>query len=946
MSTKQYIQLLSEKDNQLKIIGLQKLEKVVDSNWAELAEHLTDMQKKKKNIKKFKKQSENLYDDLNFPRRDLAYSLASKVYFCLEEYEESLNLALESGSYFQITEKSQYVEVLVSTCIEKYIEHRKSGQDSKLNEKYTEIVEKMFTKCIREQEYRHALGIAVESQRCDKIKQILEEAEETKRGDLVNYLYEVCTRQISNKLHRNQILRLLISFYQSKLAFQGLQNEEYVNLSLCYHKLGLFEEFAQLLHSLLQKNVPLAFQLAVEISDNQNYGFVKKVIETLPVQNEAVDPQNDNRSTLIEILQGKTQNKINFEVLKYLNKSDPALIKQILTAVDTKKQVAHTAVALCNAILSAGTADQKFLSENLEWAQKSQLWARFSQVASLGMIYSTCQEDPKKIFKDFLPGNTNPPNFYSNGGSLYGIGLMDVGKKTPELIKYFTEIIKNPQHNNQEAIVHGACLAIGLSGLASEDEQLFEQLKDVMLINNAVTGESAALAIGLIMAGTNNENAITELLKFGQDTQHEKIIRALGVALALISFGQEQNADTLIEQQLQEKDFILRYGGALTLGLAYAGTANNKAIRQLLHYAVDDVADDVRRAAVIGLGFVMFNSYEQITQVMSLLAMSYNPHVRYGTAIALGIACAGTGFQEALDMIEPMLTDSTDFVRQGAMIGTALILQQCNVKQEPKLDKFKKTLQIVYTKKHEDILCKLGAVLSMGILEAGGRNQVARLGSQSGFPKLASCVGMVVFTNFWYWFPYVNFLSLCLSSSTLVGIDQTLRIPTEFSYKINCKKSLFDYPENIKPDDGKNKKEVEVVQLSTTVKVKTRATNKEKDNKIEEELPQQQKQDDKKEEIKEEEPTFYIQQNPGRVLEKQQKHIEFIQDHRYQPILKDRKFGIIFLNDTQQEQEKKYLGEQKKQEQPQVQPQPQPTQNDDIQPPEDFIYDESAQLLQ
>jgi hypothetical protein len=36
-----------------------------------------------------------------------------------------------------------------------------------------------------------------------------------------------------------------------------------------------------------------------------------------------------------------------------------------------------------------------------------------------------------------------------------------------------------------------------------------------MLINNAVTGESAALSIGLVMAGTNNENAISELIKFG-----------------------------------------------------------------------------------------------------------------------------------------------------------------------------------------------------------------------------------------------------------------------------------------------------------------------------------------------------------------------------------------------------------------------------------------------
>lgn len=107
----------------------------------------------------------------------------------------------------------------------------------------------------------------------------------------------------------------------------------------------------------------------------------------------------------------------------------------------------------------------------------------------------------------------------------------------------------------------------------------------------------------------------------------------------------------------------LRYGGALTIGLAYAGTSNSGAIRKLLRYAVEDVVDDVRRAAVISLGFVMFNNYEQMPKIMNLLATSYNPHVRYGTAIALGIACAGTGHVEALEMIEPMLTDVTDFVR-------------------------------------------------------------------------------------------------------------------------------------------------------------------------------------------------------------------------------------------------------------------------------------------
>ncbi len=61
---------------------------------------------------------------------------------------------------------------------------------------------------------------------------------------------------------------------------------------------------------------------------------------------------------------------------------------------------------------------------------------------------------------------------------------------------------------------------------------------------------------------------------------------------------------------------------------------------------------------------------------MSLLSESYNPHVRYGAAMALGIACAGTGSKEAIALIEPMTQDPVNFVRQGSLIASALIMVQ------------------------------------------------------------------------------------------------------------------------------------------------------------------------------------------------------------------------------------------------------------------------------
>lgn len=89
----------------------------------------------------------------------------------------------------------------------------------------------------------------------------------------------------------------------------------------------------------------------------------------------------------------------------------------------------------------------------------------------------------------------------------------------------------------------------------------------------------------------------------------------------------------------------MRYGGIYTIAMAYAGTGNNKAIRLLLHVAVSDVNDDVRRAAVTSLGFLLFRNPTQVPRIVQLLSESYNPNVRYGAALALGISCAGTGLE-------------------------------------------------------------------------------------------------------------------------------------------------------------------------------------------------------------------------------------------------------------------------------------------------------------
>ena len=44
--------------------------------------------------------------------------------------------------------------------------------------------------------------------------------------------------------------------------------------------------------------------------------------------------------------------------------------------------------------------------------------------------------------------------------------------------------------------------------------------------------------------------------------------------------------------------------------------------------------------------------------------------------MAVGISCAGSGMSEALNLLEPLLKDAVDFVRQGALIAAAFVLLQ------------------------------------------------------------------------------------------------------------------------------------------------------------------------------------------------------------------------------------------------------------------------------
>lgn len=299
------------------------------------------------------------------------------------------------------------------------------------------------------------------------------------------------------------------------------------------------------------------------------------------------------------------------------------MLKGIKTAVEGRNSVTHSATILANAYMHAGTTIDTFLRENLEWLSRATNWSKFSATAGLGVIHRGHLEQGRALMAPYLPRNGASGSPYSEGGALYALGLIYANHGS-EVRGFLLDSLRGSSH---EVIQHGACLGLGLAALGTCDEEIAEDMKNILYTDSAVAGEAAGLGLGLLLAGSGSDKA-AEMLSYAHDTQHEKIIRGLAVGLSLIMYGREEGATGLVEQMSRDTDPILRYGAMYVLGMAYLGTGNNGAVQQLLHFAVSDVADDVRRGAVLNLGFVLMGHPEQCPRIVALLAESFNAHVR------------------------------------------------------------------------------------------------------------------------------------------------------------------------------------------------------------------------------------------------------------------------------------------------------------------------------
>jgi 26S proteasome regulatory subunit N2 len=930
------ISFLEEDDDHLKVRALQKIYQVIDIHWAEICESLPII--------------EALSEDTSFPAHDLAAAIASKCFYHLQELNDSLRLALSAGKYFDVSGKNEYIETILSHCIDQY----KSLKSQQLKEKegiveidprMEFIIEQMFQRCYRDTCLEQALGVALDTHRIDKVEEVISEAIKADKDHILGYAFSLCqsARNVTPREFRLSVIEVLVKYYGQ------LRDPDYSNVVFGLQYLNRPEDAAQTLEKLLRGTMTeslLAYQIAFDLLETENQGFILKVIAELSASNpsgaegaaasSSADPDYEQRlNKLKRVLLEGLDVDLTLNFLFKNSHTDMGLLKDIKQMIEGKCNVLHNSTVIAHSFLQAGSTIDTFLRDNLDWLGKAKNWAKFTAIGSMGVVHKGHIHQSMALLQPYLPQGGESSSPYSESGALYALGLIHAnkgGNGDSATIKFLSDALRNC--GNNEIVQHGACLGIGLAAMATGDAELFDALRSILFADSAVGGEGAAFGIGLLLLGQCDSDlaqmALPDLLNYLHDTSHEKIIRALSLAIAMMVYGKEESADVIIEQMMRDRDPIVRYGAMFAIAMAYCGTSDNVSLRKLLHVAVSDVSDDVRRAAVMSIGFLMFRNPETVPKLVALLAESFNPHVRYGACLAVGVACAGTALKDAMDILNPLLEDAVDFVRQGAMLSMAMVLQQTSEARSPSVKRFRDQCLQVIGDKHQPVPAKSGAILALGILESGGGNMAISMVSRAGFLKMAGTVGLIMFLQYWYWYPLMPFFSLALSPTALIALNGNFDMPTSFNLQCNAPPSMFAYhkQEEKKEED---KKPIATAVLSTTAKARAREARKEAKklglarqpsvdsvtmpgsiplervashmstvSYISLDTEAKPPVDTKPKKAKE--PTSFTVTNPSRVVPSQVRFLSQSSEQRYRPVRNTAVLsGIIILNDDEPE---------------------------------------------
>ncbi|AFN82514.1 proteasome regulatory subunit 2 [Encephalitozoon romaleae SJ-2008] len=686
-------------------------------------------------------------DDLKYIKSDDPKTslCLSKIYFVLEDYEKAIEYALRAGDLL-VDDGSFY---------------------------YTSIVYHMMD----------SVDMNTDGKVRDFVLRVI--GSEDVDDSLIGYLFsikaygllkEALVRHMSVENDYRKLLDLLVSLGEEEgclkeiygmFAEIGPRNKPFIFYVIdAYFYLEDIEKVKELIERLMKEDILLCYEVAFYIEDNYS--------PEIEVPNEKV----------MLILSGEFKKKI----------LGGFLLEKNLTSFKFLESIARTRthyLGLANSLMNLGTSNDTFYRSNADIFGQSSEWAKFCEVSSIGMIH-LFNSNPYEILKNYLPSEVS----LKEGGALMALGLIKAGTFSEEDTEYLLYFLDTEDTLTPE-LAYGVCLGLGLINMGSANSEILSKLKELSKVDRTLLVEASVYGMGMLGLNSWNVEILEDLKAISGDTEFERVKIATGVAFSLVLMFSEEmfydegtmaNEDSrnYINELLSDKDPIVKAGGVLSLGSAFVGTGRLSVISFLLPY-INDGSDDVKRAAVIAIGLVCCDNRDLLVGTLEPLSENHNFFVRAAVAIILGLFLSGTGDKVCTNILEALMYDSNNLVRQSACIGAGFITMQCNPELVPNYKRIIERLNKLIVDKKENGAVELGAVFGRGLSEAGGRNIIFSVRNMSGITSADRIAGAILFLHYWYWYPLLSMVSLCALPTGIFCFNEDLEeenieIPTSNRY--------------------------------------------------------------------------------------------------------------------------------------------------------------------
>ena len=375
--------MLSEPDVTLQSHALNKLLEKINVLWHEVAEVLPEL--------------ESIAEESSHPACKVAAAVASRVFFHLEEPVQALRLALESSEeYFDVVKErdSPYVTCLTAAAVDAYILKKKKQQsedtsaadddeedddndESSLDsEKLQKVVELMMERCYVDGQYTHALGVALEACEVDKVNQILDRCanscDPSKIQETLKYALDATSsHQTASKNFCDQVLQILVGYLEQQISNAQFKAEASIYFCQANQMLKNSAPVSKMIDSLLsgeEIDVLLGLKLCFDLVDTGDQNYVHKVSEGISEEHHAAK----------RVLIGGFVSELSLSFLHKNSDSDKLIMENLKKSLEERgsgrNSVLHNCAVATHAYLNAGTTNDSFLRDHLDWMKKASNW--------------------------------------------------------------------------------------------------------------------------------------------------------------------------------------------------------------------------------------------------------------------------------------------------------------------------------------------------------------------------------------------------------------------------------------------------------------------------------------------------------------------------------------------------------------------------------------------